>query len=327
MKTKDNDVIFDELSDEDLFELQNKKTDDISNLLNAAKSTGNNEINNGSEITDHSEPEGDPEFSAPPNKKRKRGVFDYIRYFIMLIAGIIFLYSAFMLGKIFLEYKQGEDIYKSITNSVLTPIDDVTKGSSEDDEPLPFKYDHQALLNINPDGIGYLYIPSISVQLPIVQGTDNDYYLTHTFNRVYNGSGALFEDYRITGALTTTNIIIYGHNMKNGSMFAGLSKYLTPSFYKIAGNDVFYIYTENKLLEYKIYSAYISEPISDTYTFNFTTTAALREYARTTKELSCFNTGVDVSTATQVVTFSTCTGDGSQRIIVHGTLVGETPLQ
>lgn len=275
----------------------------------------NSELDDSDSITKHS------------HKKAKRSSFgNILRYVILTIAAIVFIYSGYMLVKIYLEYKQGDDIYKSIADTVLIPVEPTTS-EQEDDSQLPFKYDHQALLNINPEGVGYLYIPSISIRLPIVQGTDNDYYLTHTFNRTSNGAGALFEDYRINNGLSASHVIIYGHNMKNGSMFGGLLKYLTPSFYQATGNDKFYIYTENKLLEYKIFSVYISDPVSDTYTFNFTTNSALRNYAESMKELSSYNTGVDVSSATQVVTFSTCTGDGEQRVIVQGTFINESPLE
>ena len=270
--------------------------------------------------------------SNEPNKndnhksKKTLSLGNIIRYLIMAIAAIVFLYSGFMLAKIYLEYKQGDDIYKSIANTVLVPVEATTSDNTEEKQ-LPFKYDHQALLNINSEGVGYLYIPSIDLQLPLAQGSDNDYYLTHTFNRTYNGAGALFEDYRISNGLSASHIIIYGHNMKNGSMLAGLNKYLTPSFYQTEGNDTFYIYTENKLLEYKIFTVYVSEPISDTYTYNFTNATALQEYAQSMKKLSYYNTGVEVSSATQIVTFSTCTGDGTQRVIVQGTFIKETPLE
>ena len=255
-----------------------------------------------------------------------------IRYIIIGVAAVIFCYSAFMLIKIYLGYKQGNDIYNEIAESVLTPIDTTTADSNDSSSTTaaatttPFRYNHQSLLSINSEGIGYLYIPSIDIRLPMVQSSDNDYYLTHTFNRTYNSAGTLFEDYRITGGLSATNVIIYGHNMKNGSMLAGLSKYLTPSFYSIDGNDVFYIYTDNVLREYRIFSAYISEPVSGTYTYNFGSLSALREYAASMKALSAYNMNVDVSNTTQVITFSTCTSNGEQRIIVQGTFVGESAL-
>ncbi len=261
------------------------------------------------------------------DNKNKKSAGDIIRYVIITVAAIVFCYSAFMLIKIYLGYKQGNDIYKSINQSVLTPAETTSSTDDDvDDEPQTFHYNHAALLGINSEGIGYLYIPSINLQLPLVQGTDNDYYLTHTFNRTYNGAGTLFEDYRIDDKLDASNVILYGHNMKNGSMFAGLSKYLTASFYTTTGNDVFYIYTENSIREYQIFSAYISEPVSNTYTYNFGSLSSLRDYASTMKGLSSYNMEVDVSNTTQVITFSTCTADGSQRIIVHGTFIGENTL-
>jgi sortase B len=231
-----------------------------------------------------------------------------------------------MLIRIFLEYKQGTDIYKDIQNQVL---EDATSSVIFDDTEVevPFVYDHKQLLSINPDGIGYLYIPSINIRLPMVQSDDNDFYLTHTFNKATNSSGCLFEDYRITDGLSSTNVIIYGHNMKNGRMFGLLSRYESEDFYFTEGHDTFLIYTENVVRQYRIFSAYICDPLSDTYTFNFSTLSSLRSYAKKMKALSIYDTGVDIDETTQVVTLSTCTSDGSKRFIIQGTFVAEAELQ
>jgi sortase B len=181
------------------------------------------------------------------------------------------------------------------------------------------------MLDINSEGVGYMYIPSIDLRLPIAQGTDNDYYLTHTFNKTPNKAGSLFVDSRIIGGLSASHVIIYGHNMKNGSMFAKLASYLDASFFNTTGNDVFYIYTENKLLEYKIFSCYTADAISDTYLFDFTP-AELLKYAADVKQYSDYDTGVDISSIKQVVTLSTCTSDGAKRIVVQGTFIGESTL-
>lgn len=73
----------------------------------------------------------------------------------------------------------------------------------------------------------------------MVQGDDNDYYLTHTFNKEYSANGCLFEDYRINGGLSASHVIIYGHNMRNGAMFGKLKSYQNYSFWNSAGNNVF----------------------------------------------------------------------------------------
>lgn len=260
-------------------------------------------------------------------KAKKRS--DIIRRIILVISVGIFIFATYNLINIFLAYHKADVIYDNIQQDVLDE-DSHTKvviGEDEQEVEIPFTYNHQALLNINSQGIGYIYIPSIDCRLPMVQGDDNDYYLTHTFNKEYSANGCLFEDYRINGGLSASQIIIYGHNMRNGAMFGKLKNYQDYSFWNNSGNDVLYIYTGNVIKEYKIFSCYISEAISDTYTFNFPTLESMRDYAVNMKAKSMYDTGVDVSTATQVITLSTCTNDGEQRFIVHGMYVGEASLE
>lgn len=260
-------------------------------------------------------------------KAKKRS--DISRRIILVISVGVFIFAAYNLINIFLAYHKADVIYDNIQQDVLDD-DSHTKvviGEDEQEVEIPFTYNHQALLNINSQGIGYIYIPSIDCRLPMVQGDDNDYYLTHTFNKEYSANGCLFEDYRINGGLSSSQIIIYGHNMRNGAMFGKLKNYQDYSFWNNSGNDVLYIYTGNVIKEYKIFSCYISEAISDTYTFNFPTLESMRDYAVNMKAKSMYDTGVDVSTATQVITLSTCTNDGEQRFIVHGMYVGEASLE
>ena len=248
-------------------------------------------------------------------KAKKRS--DIIRRIILVISVGVFIFAAYNLINIFLAYHKADVIYDNIQQDVLDE-DSHTKvviGEDEQEVEIPFTYNHQALLNINSQGIGYIYIPSIDCRLPMIQGDDNDYYLTHTFNKEYSANGCLFEDYRINGGLSSSQIIIYGHNMRNGAMFGKLKNYQDYSFWNNSGNDVLYIYTGNVIKEYKIFSCYISEAISDTYTFNFPTLESMRDYAVNMKAKSMYDTGVDVSTATQVITLSTCTNDGEQLIL------------
>lgn len=260
-------------------------------------------------------------------KVKKRS--DIIRRIILVISVGVFIFAAYNLINIFLAYHKADVIYDNIQQDVLDEYSHtkVVIGEDEQEVEIPFTYNHQALLNINSQGIGYIYIPSIDCRLPMVQGDDNDYYLTHTFNKEYSANGCLFEDYRINGGLSASQIIIYGHNMRNGAMFGKLKNYQDYSFWNNSGNDVLYIYTGNVIKEYKIFSCYISEAISDTYTFNFPTLESMRDYAVNMKAKSMYDTGVDVSTATQVITLSTCTNDGEQRFIVHGMYVGEASLE
>ena len=268
--------------------------------------------------------EADAAFDAKEKKIKRSKIINRI---ILIICACVFVFAAFKLVSILLEYKKGNDIYDNIEGNILEdkPVN-ITIGDDNQDVTVPFVYNHQALLNINPDGLGFLYVPSVDIRLPIAQTTDNDFYLTHTFDKTYNGNGCLFVDYRITNKLKANHVLIYGHNMNSGAMFGSLSRYETPSFYQTEGNDVFYIYTEDVIRKYKIFTVYITDPISDTFTFNFSNLAGLREYAKNVQGQSLYNTGVDITNTTQIVTFSTCTNNSKQRLIVSGTYVGESKL-
>ncbi|MDO5382764.1 MAG: class B sortase [Eubacteriales bacterium] len=264
-------------------------------------------------------------FDAKEKRRKKNTI---LRRLVMIIAAGVFIFAAGNLISIFHEYNKGNQIYNSIEKEVLDE-DAHTKviiGDEDNEVDIPFTYDHNTLLSINKDGLGYVYIPSIDCRLPLVQASDNDYYLSHTFDNVYNINGCLFEDYRINGGLSASHVIIHGHNMKSGAMFGKLSRYKSYNFWNTQGNSSFYIYTGNVIKEYKIFSCHISEPVGDTYTYNFPSLESMRAYASEMKSRSLYDTGIDVSNATQIVTLSTCTDDLQNRLIVHGIYTGEATL-
>ena len=123
--------------------------------------------------------EADFAFDAKEKKKKRSSIISRI---ILIICACVFVFAAVRLVSILLEYKKGNDIYDNIEGNVLddTPVN-ITIGEDNQDVTIPFVYNHQALLDINPDGLGFLYVPSVDIRLPIAQTTDNDFYLTHTF--------------------------------------------------------------------------------------------------------------------------------------------------
>jgi sortase B len=260
-----------------------------------------------------------------------------IRMAVMVIAACIFVFAGFQIFMIFYKYHESDVLYSNISNEVLNSSGKttvITAGEAVDGDDTTnyieitvdaFDYDHEKLLATNSDAVGYIYMPASNMRLPVVQGEDNDYYLTHSINGTTNSSGTIFEDCDIRGGLSATNIILYGHHMKNDGMFAPLKYYVNNgySYYSSGANDVFYIYTGNRIIQYKIFSVHEDDPVSYTYTYNFPDLTSLREYAQQMKDLSIYDTGVDVSNATQIITLSTCTASGDERIIVQGVYVGE----
>lgn len=247
---------------------------------------------------------------------------------ILITCLILFIFSAIKLTRIFLEYKQGTDIYNNIGDEVLNEDPHTITivgedGNDRHDIQVDFSYDHDALKAINPDGVGYLYIPAVDIRLPIAHTNNNYYYLKHAFDKTQNSGGTPFIDYRIVDGLNASNVIIYGHNMSNGGMFHNLKKYSDVNFYNKNNNKSIYIYTEDIIKEYYIFAYYITPATSDTYTYNFSSTELLQEYAGKMKAKSAYETGVDVSNATQVLTLSTCVSSyNNDRIIVQAVLVG-----
>lgn len=256
---------------------------------------------------------------------------EYIKIGLAMSMSLAFAITALVFVNNLLEYKKIDDIYESVGSEVLDEVELETSGvlgpieSTEEEKPyIPFEYNHEALLSINRDGIGYLYIEGLNLKLPLAQTSDNNYYLNHAFNLEENMGGCLFEDSRISKGLYAENVIIYGHNMKNGSMFGSLGKYSNYDFWNTDNNSIIYVFTGKLVRKYKVFSCYITPPSGDTFTYNFASVDELRNYAEVMKAKAQYDTGVDVSEANQILTLSTCaTNNNKQRFIVHGVLIEE----
>lgn len=195
------------------------------------------------------------------------------------------------------------------------------------EEEETFWYDHEAALKINPDAKGLIDMPAINQRLPIVQKLgDNNYYLHKGFDREYSWAGTPYIDANIKEGLEARNVIIYGHHMGDHTMFSDNDKYRDEEFYK--GHETFYIYTSDKLREYRIFAAYVYPKRGEAFAINMVTDEQIREYAKKCKGLSFYDTGVDVSKAGQVVTLVSCDvqTDYAKRMVVQGILTKETDM-
>ena len=111
-----------------------------------------------------------------------------------------------------------------------TPTTEATEPAPTE---APWSYpvvDFESLLQLNTDVIGWIYIPDTKVNYPIVQGEDNRHYVSTMVNGNDNAAGSIFMDYRNRPDFSDRNTVIYGHNMRNGSMFADITKYKNPDY-------------------------------------------------------------------------------------------------
>lgn len=265
-------------------------------------------------------------------KRRRRRRKLLIRRAIFCVALVAFIVSATMLIQAFLDYGKADKIYKNIENSVFTnTIPDTTKsdatsganGETATESVLLTNYDHAALLALNPDSVGYLQVPALGILLPVVQGDDNEYYLYHTLTGEDSKNGTLFIDSRNTEGIESQNAIIYGHNMKNGSMFGSLNKYIKEDFFSTGDNKYFYFYTENKIYKYEIYSVHTTPAVSETYSTAFSGKDAFFTYIDAMLRASYHKSDAEFKENSKTITFSTCTNDDNTRLVVQAVRIEE----
>lgn len=270
----------------------------------------------------------DEEKAIPVKKKRKKG--DFLRYTVMFVALCVLVYSLFSLVTIFLEYKAAEDEYKDL-GVIAQATEDPNQQERVEyiDEQYPLNPNYQ-IKNIdwaglqaqNGDSCAWIQFETLQEEInyPIVHGTDNLYYLSHTISHAENSAGTLFVDAQNRSDFTDMNTFVYGHNMKNGSMFGLLRYYKDASYY--AGNEYFWIYTPQANYRYKIFSCYEPKAVSETYTWWSDPCDEYTDYLNKVISYSKYDTGVKVNPTDHIVTLSTCTSRGSDyRFVVHAKLV------
>lgn len=255
-------------------------------------------------------------------RRKKKGGSNIVSNIILVIAIVVFAVSAYKLYGIFSEYNKGDKEYQKIQDLVINTE------KKDDTKEETFSVDFEKLLEMNSDVVGWIRFDEQSeINYPVVQGRDNEEYLKRTFEANTNKLGTLFVDVNNPGDFSGRNTFIYGHNMKNGSMFAQLLKYKDDSFYK--EHPYFYIYTpDGKVRTYEIFSAGVVKDTSDSYIMDYADDAAFQTYIDYIKQQSAYPTSAEVTTASKIVSLSTCTNvRDDERFLVHGVMIKEEAVK
>lgn len=255
-------------------------------------------------------------------RRKKKGGSNIVSNIILVIAIVVFAVSAYKLYGIFSEYNKGDKEYQKIQDLVINTE------KKDDTKEETFSVDFEKLLEMNSDVVGWIRFDEPSeINYPVVQGRDNEEYLKRTFEANTNKLGTLFVDVNNPGDFSGRNTFIYGHNMKNGSMFAQLLKYKDDSFYK--EHPYFYIYKpDGKVRTYEIFSAGVVKDTSDSYIMDYADDAAFQTYIDYIKQQSAYPTSAEVTTASKIVSLSTCTNvRDDERFLVHGVMIKEEAVK
>lgn len=170
---------------------------------------------------------------------------------------------------------------------------------------------------------GWLKVNNTNINYPVVQSTNNNYYLKHGFDKAYRSSGSIFVDYQNNLETFDQNTIIYGHNRRDGSMFSTLNSTLEDSWYKQLENQWIHFNTLTKTTIWQIFSIYqektkkVSNPIS------FSSSIDFFNFINNVKHRSIYDFNVSFNNDDKILTLYTCGNNSSYRIIIHAKLVYE----
>ena len=235
--------------------------------------------------------------NAPLSVRIRNGALNVIT---VCLIGII-LVSGYKIGKTVWEYQVAKSAYTNISE----------KTAKVDPKQFTGVVDWKALKKVNPDVQGWLYQKGTVINYPVVQGTDNDTYLHTRFDKQWSGGGTLFVDCRMEKDFRGFNSIIYGHHMKDGSMFRSIRGYTKEDGY----------YDKHKTLELAtphgnyhlvVFSAFITKATDeDTYKMTYDDPAkqSYIDRAWERSELPLTKDSVDVTKNDRLVTLSTCAYD------------------
>lgn len=258
-----------------------------------------------------------------------------VRILLILIFAAALVYSLTRIVLLAREYKQADEIYEQSRAEHFhvapspTPQagDDAPEPSEEPEEYFPDAWaDIEALQAVNPEVLGWLWIPGTQVSFPLLHGEDNAKYLTRSYDLQHTPSGSIFMDYRSPADFTGDNTVIYGHNMNNGGMFGRLKDFGDLDY--LEERPYAYVFTAERVLKYRLFTAYKTESTSESYTLDF---------AEAETDFDAFLAYIAASAgenltelpeeATPLLTLSTCTSARqTERFVVHGVLAAEKAL-
>lgn len=178
-------------------------------------------------------------------------------------------------------------------------------------------------LTSNPETVGWLQVPGTNIDYPFVQTKDNDFYLSHSFNRAWNSAGWIFLDYRNNPNLSDKNQIIYAHGRADGSMFGSLKNVLTKDWQSHPEFQIVKISTSSANSLWQIFSVYEIPVTTDYLATNFSSAKLFLDFIDLIKNRSAYDFHTELNASDRIITLSTCS-DNDHRIVIHARLVKST---
>lgn len=251
-------------------------------------------------------------------KFKYRKVLNILIFVFALICIGMAIYSIINIVNWKKDVNENDKIQNNIENSItiIEPIE-------EDQFEKEIKYDiyFELLKETNKETIAYIKVNNTNIDYIVVRGKDNSYYLKHNFEKKWNVAGWIFADYHNKFDESDKNIIIYGHNTKDGSMFGTLKKILNNDWYENEDNYKIVLVTENGTYYYQVFSTYTIKPEDYYINTEFKNNDEFDKFIKKLKSRSIYDYKVEVSGEDKILTLSSCIGDGTKRVVLHAKLI------
>ena len=244
--------------------------------------------------------------------KNKKKLFNVVMRIIELIFLILLVYSSINIFKWYNNNKENKQIINEIAESVTI--------NEDTNEEKKYKINFEELKQKNSDTVAWLKVENTNIEFPIVQANNNSYYLTHNFDKEYNVAGWIFADYKNKLDGTDRNIVVYGHNMRNNSMFGSLKDVITEEWYNNEENKYITFVTENDYQTYQVFSVYQIKT-EDYYIQTEFKSNEFTEFIDTITKRSKKDFGINVSKEDTILTLSTCANNNKYRVVLHSVRV------
>ena len=266
-------------------------------------------------------------------KRRRRRIKIKWVIVVLLFFVAVILYSTYKIVNWNVDNKKAETITKKIEEiTEVVEVEDTEETeivNEEEDKNNPYWYyitfplidvDIMELKRQNPDTVGWINVNNTNINYPFVHTSDNDYYLSHSFDKSYNNAGWLFLDYRDNIDFSKKNNIIYGHSRLNKTMFGSLNGVLNYDWYSNRDNHIIRISLEDENTLWQIFSVYKIKTETYYITTDFNTDNEYLEFLDTIKGRSIYDFNANVSVSDKILTLSTCYSD-TERTVVHARLI------
>ena len=270
------------------------------------------------------------------NKRRKKKLRFrkwVIVVFLLFFLGI-FTFSAYKIYAWYSDNKKVDNLSDDVLKNTkvkekkdndntenVNPPEDVSNDYWDYIKMNLLEVDFNELLKKNPDTVGWIQVKGTNINYPIVQTTDNSYYLTHAFDGSKNEAGWVFMDYRNDPVNFNQNTILYAHSRLTGSMFGSLKNILESSWYTNKENHIIRLSTPTENTMWQVFSVYTIPKESYYITPSFNSDEAYGEFLNTMKSRSEVDFSAEVNTNDKILTLSTCKDNFGNRVVMHAKLI------